>query len=181
MMTEDEIRAYRNVMNMLNSNDNEPTEDDKIFRKNTTTQIVERDKEYTELLSHFVNITKIRNNIREWFKWIFFAVVILSIIILVIITYSLFHKYVTTSTIKEIVNSLPLLITAIIGFISVIISIPATITKYLFSTEEDENITKIILHTQDHDTSGRQWAMDFKNFVDELEKEHETENDNESA
>lgn len=39
-----------------------------------------------------------------------------------------------------------------------------TITKYLFNTEENKNITGIILHTQDHDTSGRQWAMDFRNF-----------------
>lgn len=58
-------------------------------------------------------------------------------------------------------NAIPLLITAIVGFVSAIISIPLTITKYLFSTKEDEYITNIILHTQEHDTSGRQWTLDY--------------------
>lgn len=69
------------------------------------------------------------------------------------------------------VESLPLLVTSMVGFVSAIITIPVTITKYLFSTKEDENITQIILHTQEHDTSGRQWAMDFKKIADDLEGE----------
>lgn len=46
-----------------------------------------------------------------------------------------------------------------------IIAIPIAITKYLFSTKEDENITNIILHTQRHDSSGRQWALDFNKSI----------------
>lgn len=57
-----------------------------------------------------------------------------------------------------------------VGFVSAIITIPVTITKYLFSTEEDKNITQIILHTQDHDTTGRQWAMDFRKMVENKEE-----------
>lgn len=37
-------------------------------------------------------------------------------------------------------------------------------------SDRDENITQIILHTQEHDTSGRKWAMEFKNLVDNLDK-----------
>ena len=56
-----------------------------------------------------------------------------------------------------------------VGFVSAIITIPTTITKYLFSTSEDENITQIILHTQEHDVSGRKWAMDFKKIIENMD------------
>lgn len=81
---------------------------------------------------------------------------------------SLFSKYMSFAKINEIIESMPLLITAIVGFVSSIISIPVAITKYLFSTKEDENITQIILHTQDHDTNGRQWALEFRRKAEEL-------------
>ena len=55
---------------------------------------------------------------------------------------------------NELVKSIPVLITAIVSFISTIIIIPATITKFLFNTKEDENITSVIVHTQEHDTTG---------------------------
>lgn len=35
---------------------------------------------------------------------------------------------------------------------------------------EDENITKIILHTQEHDVLGRQWTTDFKKIMNGLEE-----------
>lgn len=166
MKTEDELLVYRTLFNMLNNDKEEKTEDDKTFRKNTTEQITNRDSKYTELLSHFVRITKIRNGLKEFFKWSFYLTIISSIITLTVITYSLFKMYISSAEINQIIDSLPLLISSLVGFVSVIITIPVTITKYLFSTKEDDNITQIILHTQEHDVNGRKWAMDFKKIVE---------------
>lgn len=168
MNTEDKSKLYQTLFRLINSNNEDNTEDDKTFRKNTKEQITKRDKEYSELLKHFVKITRIRNVVKEIFKWTFCFTMIVSIFVLVIIVYRLFNKYVSSANIEQIFESAPLLITAIVGFVSAIIAIPVTITKYLFSTEEDKNITEIILHTQEHDTSGRKWAMEFKEMLEKL-------------
>lgn len=159
--------AYEFLINAL-KNDNNNTEDDNTFRKETTEQISKRDAEYSKLLQHFVKMTQIRNCLKEFFKWSFYLLIICATFVLMVIVYRLFNRYVSSADIEQILESSPLLITAMVGFVSTIITIPVTITKYLFSTAEDENITKIILHTQDHDTSGRQWAMDFKGIADGL-------------
>lgn len=171
MDEKERLQIYQTLINALNNKNNDTTEDDKTFRKHTTKEITHRDTKYTELLSHFVTITKIRNFLKEFFKWTFYITIIIAIIALVIIVYKLFNKYIASATIEQILDSAPLLITAMVGFVSTIITIPVTITKYLFSTEEDKNITEIILHTQEHDTSGRQWATDF--IVDDLEKKND--------
>ena len=178
MNTEDKFYAYKKLFEILNEDENPKGEDDKIFRRNTKTQITNRDKEYTKLLSHFVNVTRARNILKEIFKWSFYLMLIIALGVLVFITYSLFNKYLSSATIEQISESLPLLITSIVGFVSAIITIPATITKYLFSTTEDENITQIILHTQEHDVSGRQWAMDFKKIIENMDDKVKKENDN---
>lgn len=169
MNAEQKKTAYNLLFSILNNNDGN-TEDDNTFRQKTTRQISNRDAEYSKLLQHFVKITQIRNGLKEFFKWSFYLLVMGSIIVLTIIVYRLFNKYVSSANIEQISESLPLLITAMVGFVSTIITIPVTITKYLFSTDEDKNITQIILHTQDHDTSGRQWAMEFKKLADNLGK-----------
>lgn len=155
---------------LSDDNSSNNTEDDITFRKKTTEQISTRDAEYSKLLQHFVEITRIRNKLKEIFKWSFYFIVISAIFALIIIVYRLFNKYVSSANIEQILESSPLLITAMVGFVSTIITIPVTITKYLFSTDEDKNITQIILHTQEHDTSGRQWAMEFKKIADGLEQ-----------
>lgn len=164
MNANDKNYVYQMLIDILNNDNNDNTEDDKTFRKNTKQQITSRDEKYSELLTHFVKLTKIRNIIKEIFKWTFYLVVMSAIIVLILIVYNLFNKYISSANIEQILDSAPLLITAMVGFVSTIITIPVTITKYLFSTEEDKNITQIILHTQEHDTSGRRWTMEFNNI-----------------
>lgn len=170
MNAEDKISMYQMLFDVLNDNNEDNTEDDKKFRKNTKEQITSRDEKYSELLTHFVKLTQVRNCLKEFFKWTFYLVIICSIFILILVVYKLFNKYISSADIEQILESAPLLITAMVGFVSTIITIPVTITKYLFSTEEDKNITEIILHTQEHDTNGRQWAMDFKKIVEGFEE-----------
>lgn len=169
MSTEDKSKLYQTIFSLLNSYDEDNSEDDKTFRKSTTKQITIRDKEYSQLLQHFVKITRIRNVVKEIVKWTFCFVLIISILVLVIIVYKLFNKYVSSANVEQVVEAAPVLISVIVGFVSAIIAIPMTITKYLFSTEEDKNITEIILHTQEHDTIGRNWAMEFKKIIEKLE------------
>lgn len=164
MMTDDESKAYRMILNVLDGNSSKPTEDDTTFRRNTTHQIEKRDKRYTELLKHFIFITRIRNFLKEFFKWVFLISIIISLIVLIRINYRLFDRYINSAEIEQILEAIPLLITSLVGFVSAVISIPLTVTKYLFSTKEDENITQIILHTQEHDVNGRQWAVDCSNL-----------------
>ena len=177
MNTEEKSKLYQTFFNLLKSYDEDNSEDDKTFRKNTKDQITKRDKEYSCLLAHFVKITRVRNIVKEIFKWVFCLALIVSMIMCVIIVYRLFNKYISSADIKEIVEAAPLLISAIVGLVSAIIAIPITITKYLFSTEEDKNITEIILHTQKHDTSGRNWAMEFKKMIEKLEDEKRNSNE----
>lgn len=177
MNTEERLLAYQKLFDILNDGKDDNTEDDKTFRKNTTEQITNRDAQYTDLLSHFVKITRVRNILKELFKWTFYLVIIGSILSLVTIVYKLFNKYISFASIQQILDSAPLLITSMVGFVSTIITIPVTITKYLFSTEEDKNITEIILHTQKHDTSGRQWAMDFKKIIEGIEETNKRKTD----
>ena len=147
MKLEDKALLYKTFISVLQDSDNDSsTQDDKIFRRNTKEQITNRDKEYTDLLSHFVTITRVRNILKEIFKWSFYIALIISVVVLVCMTKSIFNKYVEKASIQQMIESIPLLITSIVGFVSAIIAIPVTITKYLFSTKEDEYITQIILH-----------------------------------
>lgn len=79
---EDKVNAYRMLFDLLDeaSGSKENTEDDKRFRINTTEQITNGDEQYSMLLSHFVKITKIRNVLKEIFKWSFYIVVIGSMV-----------------------------------------------------------------------------------------------------
>lgn len=170
MKLEDKALLYKTFISVLQDSDNDSsTQDDKIFRRNTKEQITNRDKEYTDLLSHFVTITRVRNILKEIFKWSFYIALIISVVVLVCMTKSIFNKYVEKASIQQMIESIPLLITSIVGFVSAIITIPVTITKYLFSTKEDEYITQIILHTQDHDTSGREWTSKVKELANVIE------------
>lgn len=171
---------YKILSNLINNlQDDSPSEDDKTFRENVTNEITNRDSEYTKLLTHFVFVTIIRNFLKEFFKWTFYVVVIISIFLFIFLTYKLFNKLIDEGTIEQLIQAIPLFITSIVGLVSIIIAIPIAITKYLFSTKEDKNITKIILHTQEHDTTGRQWTLDSKKILKEFDKNiQENQNEN---
>lgn len=172
MSKNNEFSEYLAILKLLDQSQHnkKPTEDDKTFRQNVTNEISHRDEQYTELLVHFVHITKIRNCLKEIFKWTFYLAVIISMLSLILIINKVFNKFISHASIQQLIEAIPLFITSIVGFVSVIIAIPIAITKYLFSTKEDKNITDIILHTQEHDTTGRQWTLDFKKLLEKANK-----------
>lgn len=172
-MKEEAIREEisKRLFDIIVGNDAaKPAGDRKTFGDHVTEQIEQRDGAYTELLQHFVKVTRIRNYLKEFFKWTFYLTIVCSIIALISVFCSLFSFFIKSATVEQMIEALPLFVTALVSFVSVIIAIPLAITKYLFSTNEDKNITDIILHTQEHDTSGRQWFLDFKNTAKNKEK-----------
>lgn len=135
--------------------------DNYLFGSKIEEQITERDSEYTNILKHFVCITRVRNWVKEILKWTFYIIIMAAMTSIVVMSIYLLNTVVSKSNIEQLIKFIPLFITSIVSLVSVIITIPVTIARYLFSTKEDENITKIILHTQDHDTSGREWTLHF--------------------
>lgn len=151
-MTKDEyFKIVSDLINVTKANIDEEEDFDKEAQK----QILERDKQYSALLRHFVNITKKRNESKEKFKWVYFWIIMGVLIALNSVILATIVVILVKCDANQIVSSIPVLITAIAGFASSIIAIPLTITKYLFSTKEDQYITDIISHTQEHDLSNR--------------------------
>lgn len=117
--------------------------------------IADRDSEYTELLQNYVELSRRRNKFKEFHKWAFFWI----IIVLCIVFGYFVIKFIITSS-QSLVDtnqfsseSLVAFISALASLVSVIISIPIIISKYLFNTKEDDNITEIIKGTQIHDSN----------------------------
>ena len=117
-------------------------------------QIARRDVYYTQLLGHHIKLTHTRGIFKEIHKWLFFWLIIAACFFGGIIVYRIFDKIFSVEDYQFIISAIPLIVTALISFVSTIIVIPVTITKFLFNTKEDDNITTLIEHTQDHDTSG---------------------------
>lgn len=140
----------------------EVSKDDEVFRDQVTKQITDRDTQYTELLIHFVQLTKVRHWIKEFFKWFFCFILCLMLVSLLEKIHIMVTPFITNASKEELYNAIPLFISAIVSLASVLILIPLIITKYLFSTDEDNFITQIILHTQEHDMSGREWSAKNK-------------------
>lgn len=151
------VEKYVNKQNM------DQVDNDANFEKDSRKNITDRDVAYTGLLNHYSCISKIRNYLKEFHKWIYFWIIMLLIIFFAIYVFGLLESIDITKT--NAIENLAMIITSLISFSSVVISIPLIITKYLFSSEEDKQIAEIILHTQDHDLSGRQWAIDFKKNI----------------
>lgn len=158
--------SQKMVEKFISSNSRENIDYDINFNSISKKNISDRDNAYTKLLNHFVNVTEHRNIIKEIHKWIYFWIIMILILTFGI-TVCFKIKEFDMSNANSIGN-LAALITSIVSFASVLISIPLIITKYLFSSKEDKRIASIILHTQQHD-------LDNKKI---LEKYNETQEEN---
>lgn len=121
--------------------------------KSIANEIVYRDKRYSELLGSYTDVTKIRLILKEIHKWLFFWMVIAACFCVGRLSYRLINRVLETEELTDIVNAVPAILTAFTAFVSTVIVVPMTITKFLFNTQEDDNITSLIQHTQQHDTS----------------------------
>lgn len=119
--------------------------------KSLEREIVERDKQYTNLLGSYVKITKIRNSVKEFHKWLFFWAIIAACIVILILVYKTINRLLSFTDQEKILQSIPIFVTAFVSCITSVIAIPLAIANFLFNTKEDDNIAGIIQHMQDHD------------------------------
>ena len=136
---------------------------DNDFSGGLSYQILQRDIYYTELLKSHMYLTKWRGIIKEVHKWFFFWLLISVGIIGTILTINIVNNILSVDDKYYILEAMPILITALVSLISTIIAIPLTIAKFLFNVKEDDNITTLINHTQDHDSSGLEFFKDKLN------------------
>lgn len=167
------------VEKYINKSKTEDIDYDENFTSISKKNISDRDDAYTDLLNHFVEITKKRNKIKEVHKWIYFWIVILFTCSFVVFIFILMNKIDFSN--NNYVNNLSIIITAIISFCSVIISIPMIITKYLFTSKEDKRIARIILHTQQHDIDGKKILEGIKNIDEKLDRLDKADSNSEQA
>lgn len=117
-------------------------------------QIVKRDLKYTELLESYTTITKVRFTLKEIHKWLFFWMVIVACGYCLVLAYRLVSRILSVEDPQFIIDSVAVIFAAFTAFVSTVIAVPMTITKFLFNTNEDDNITQLIQHTQEHDAAG---------------------------
>ena len=145
---------YKKLLTLINKNTLLLIDSDNDSGKQIEEEITRRDKEYSDLLESYVRISKIRNVIKEVHKWIFFWLVIVAGIFSLSRAHGVITRILGNDDLSFIVNAIPIIITAFVTSASTIIAIPLAITNFLFNTKEDDNITDIVKHTQEHDATG---------------------------
>lgn len=166
MSKADYIRIMSEIAKMAKTD----IDDDDDFDDKSKKEITKRDEQYSNLLMHFVNITQRRNDAKERNKWFFFWIIMGLLMALGLLAIVTVVVLLIKCTGDELVNAIPAIITAIVGFSASIIAIPLAITKYLFSTKEDKYITEIISHTQEHDLAGRRIIKALRDVNDSTEQ-----------
>lgn len=116
-------------------------------------QIKARDDLYTRLLDDYRKITQTRNNRKELHKWIFFWLIVASGTYLVLCIGEVIHRVLLIEDAQMFISAVPVLITSFVSLLASVVTIPLTVTKFLFNEKEDDNITQTIHKTQEHDKS----------------------------
>lgn len=70
------------------------------------------------------------------------------------LAYRLVRRILAVEDPQFILDSVAVIFAAFTAFVSTVIAVPMAITKFLFNTKEDDNITQLINHTQEHDAAG---------------------------
>lgn len=117
------------------------------------TQIVKRDKKYTDLLETYLKVTTVRLWSKEFYKAAFLVCVGVACCFGLKACYQVVVRLLAEEDIQVILDGIPALLAALTAFAATVIVVPHTIAQFLFNTQEDDNIAAIIQHTQDHDSS----------------------------
>ncbi len=66
--------AYERIIAVLEGLEGSEIDRDEEFNGESRKHILERDQKYSDLLEHFVEVTKRRNDSKEKYKWIYFKI-----------------------------------------------------------------------------------------------------------
>lgn len=140
--------------------------------KNDDTQSAEalkHSKSYSLLLDTYVQSTKTSARIKNMLKCLFFLITMGTMVAVVFFFYytlkfviGSFNKIgnMNNISLEMILSMATIILPAISSLIVAFIKIPEIIAKYLFNTQEDDNMNKIIKNIQDYDKD--MFAMEHK-------------------
>ena len=134
---------------------------------------------YTELIEEYVKILKRNALLKLFFKTLFFVITMGILIGLTcVFSKTIFDmsnavKKNKDLTIKSLTSVITIVVPAISSLIVALIKIPQTIAQYLFDTEEDKFMNKIIENIQHYDLS--MYAMENK-ITGLLDREQDVDN-----
>lgn len=137
----------------------EPFDKDKDFFKQwidpyTTNEQRIRDQEITSLLQEYVNYYRFKTASNGWIKKILFIICIFILCLFALSLLTLIWKYSCSkqaSSTEDVVQ----LITVSITFITLVFEILKIITQYIFPSNDEEYITRIVELIQNNDLENK--------------------------
>lgn len=125
-------------------------------------EALKHSKSYSDLLEAYVNLAQNNIKLKMWFKILFFAVTMLTLIAIVVafclcLWYACkkFSKFdnLNDVSVEAIASIVTVLFPSITSLIVAFVKIPEIIAKYLFNIKEDSFMDSIIKNIQDYDKS----------------------------
>ncbi|MEG1669383.1 hypothetical protein [Chryseobacterium sp.] len=152
-------KDIKTILNCDNCLDSTTVYDDADLQKSENKSIADHNDNYTQILNTFVKHTKFNVYSKMIFKSVFF---IFSLITMGSILSLLWNIVSSAIASPRNENTIAILITGAVSFLTTFISIPIAITQYLFNTKEDESMTEIIKNLQVYDSGIRNSWKDRK-------------------
>lgn len=146
------------------NNDKEMNMNNVYIDEYTTREQRLRDRKITELLSQYVDAYTYKNKSNKWYKGVMFGTCLLILISFCIVFIILMFKgigYGDKVSTKGIVQ----LISVCVTFLTLIVSILKTITKYVFPKKEEEYITRIVEIIQNNDLENKKENINVKTKI----------------
>lgn len=154
---------YSDVLRLVLGSSLQSYESDEKLYSEARAQIIHRDQNYSKLLKSYVSISKARNFLKEVHKWLLFWGIVFACVKGFGLLNQIISPILESKDVAVIVDAMPVLIAALVSFVSAVIAVPLAVVNFLFNTKEDDNITDIIKHTQEHDAAGRTWVNPQEN------------------
>lgn len=152
------------------------------LRGEVSKELSVRDKNYSKLLQSYVTTTRVRNFLKEVHKWLLFWGMVYACVKGYQLIEKILDPILSSNNVDVLVAAIPVLVTSLVAFISAIIAVPLAVVKFLFNAKEDDNITEIIKHTQEHDAAGRIWIKpDTDNTIDTISNKDDPPQDDSPA
>lgn len=147
----------------LSSNRHKLRSDKADFRS----QYLDRDVQYTELLSKYIDLYERKAKRNEKYKLSFFIITMSMFVLLIAVPFVLF--FIIACKESASVSDAVMVFGGIAGIVSAVIVLPKIIAEHLFPANEDENMIGMVQHMQLNDSKIREMFDAVK--TDEKEQE----------
>lgn len=154
VFAQDNNSFFESKGDLAKSTDDRNLDTTHAFEQRTQEQISARGSSYERLLNNYVDLAKDRNDSKENKKNDFYQLVRVILIISGIF-FGILLMRVMFLPVDDMAKLLPVIGTAFVAFLGEFISLPTIVAKYLFNSDEDNNMTEIIKHTQDFDINSQ--------------------------